>query len=721
MTRVLPAALACLLALPGVAGAVADPVVLGTAVATVNLPTAVGGAAMSIGYDPVLGLYYSGMGGNPSQPGFVWNLAGTRLQTLTPINVDIRGVNYNPTTGNIEIESFDAKNGGVQRGIITMGRTSAGLWTGGVATALAAAPGLTENQTMPAYDPARNRLYSRSNLVSVNSIHVTNRSSGALITTVTIDTAGLGPGSFANYTLGFDSSYDVFIVLDNARRRAFVYRLNGTRVGICNIPGTFALDSNYGLGYANGQLFLFDSASNQYQGFRIFQLATVSVALGSRQYALATWPVTASDTTVAGTIVTQIGPADTLVWRLGHFLPAKTAYSLAGTFYAGIGRQLTGIHAEEGYWFIASTARTINVLGQPLPNGYDIPLLSGPGGAAAWNQFGSSFLGPTPVAAMLVRQGATILSLTNPMQTLTDQVVWTWNGSAYVQQGGSGSVPAGQGFWVKRQSAAAVNIVLFRDITIPGPALASKPAVEEASPGFWDVKLVARQGTLESNLLNLGAADVDASRWNPLAHALPPGPPGSYLRLVVPKTDWGDQNDEYASDFQPPAETMSWEFVLTGGESPGEIELSLTGGAAASGVRFALTDLDRGMTWDVSPGATLSLAATATEHRLRLTATSSAVGPRADIGVRFRAYPNPFGTSTGIVAQLPSAGDVRVGIFDVAGRLVRGLERAKATSGEIVIVWDGRDDAGHGVDPGLYFARCSAGNATGVVRIVRAR
>lgn len=50
-------------------------------------------------------------------------------------------------------------------------------------------------------------------------------------------------------------------------------------------------------------------------------------------------------------------------------------------------------------------------------------------------------------------------------------------------------------------------------------------------------------------------------------------------------------------------------------------------------------------------------------------------------------------------------GDARVGVFDAAGRRVRTLRAAAGMAGTTHATWDGRDDAGRNVEPGVYLAR----------------
>ncbi len=70
------------------------------------------------------------------------------------------------------------------------------------------------------------------------------------------------------------------------------------------------------------------------------------------------------------------------------------------------------------------------------------------------------------------------------------------------------------------------------------------------------------------------------------------------------------------------------------------------------------------------------------------------------------AQPNPFNPQTTIHYELFQAGNVRLEIFDVAGRLVRTLRNdVLETAGQGEAVWNGRDDAGREMPSGTYLYR----------------
>jgi hypothetical protein len=76
--------------------------------------------------------------------------------------------------------------------------------------------------------------------------------------------------------------------------------------------------------------------------------------------------------------------------------------------------------------------------------------------------------------------------------------------------------------------------------------------------------------------------------------------------------------------------------------------------------------------------------------------------------------PNPFRSASVINWQLPVPGVVRLGVYDVSGRVVRNLVQGGAMAGTYHTAWDGRDDNGRTVPNGtyLYKLETSAGIRT---------
>ncbi|MDD3095608.1 MAG: FlgD immunoglobulin-like domain containing protein, partial [Candidatus Marinimicrobia bacterium] len=80
-------------------------------------------------------------------------------------------------------------------------------------------------------------------------------------------------------------------------------------------------------------------------------------------------------------------------------------------------------------------------------------------------------------------------------------------------------------------------------------------------------------------------------------------------------------------------------------------------------------------------------------------------------------YPNPFNPTTTINFDLPTTADVKLVIYDIAGRKIRTLVNGHIDAGYKKIVWNGRDDWGNGVATGMYIYRLVAGDFVDVKKM----
>lgn len=77
------------------------------------------------------------------------------------------------------------------------------------------------------------------------------------------------------------------------------------------------------------------------------------------------------------------------------------------------------------------------------------------------------------------------------------------------------------------------------------------------------------------------------------------------------------------------------------------------------------------------------------------------IGKTAD----FSIYPVPCCLVAAIRYQLPTSGYVAVRIYDTAGQLVRTLAAGPMQAGNYKTMWDGCDNKGKKIGPGIYFCR----------------
>jgi hypothetical protein len=93
---------------------------------------------------------------------------------------------------------------------------------------------------------------------------------------------------------------------------------------------------------------------------------------------------------------------------------------------------------------------------------------------------------------------------------------------------------------------------------------------------------------------------------------------------------------------------------------------------------------------------------------------------RERLGIRAIA-PTPFATSTEVSFEVPSAANVTLSIWDVAGRRIVTVLDAPLGPGMHRASWDGRDAAGRWLPSGVYFCRVAAGAETAYGKMTLAR
>jgi hypothetical protein len=85
------------------------------------------------------------------------------------------------------------------------------------------------------------------------------------------------------------------------------------------------------------------------------------------------------------------------------------------------------------------------------------------------------------------------------------------------------------------------------------------------------------------------------------------------------------------------------------------------------------------------------------------------------------ARPNPFSQLTRFAYSLSENAHALVRVYDLQGRVVRTMVDKDLPAGNHSVSWDGTDDAGARVHPGVYFARLSIGERAAMRRMVFVR
>lgn len=151
---------------------------------------------------------------------------------------------------------------------------------------------------------------------------------------------------------------------------------------------------------------------------------------------------------------------------------------------------------------------------------------------------------------------------------------------------------------------------------------------------------------------------------------------------------------------------------------------SLTGPAQLSVLRFRASTTP-GATWvrlrsvQFYDGGLFVNPATTSDALVYWGATLDvAPGARTEtVGIRVRN--NPCRGEQWLDTSSPVAGDRQLVVFDTAGRAVRHLDAGYRSAGTHAVSWDGRDDGGRFVSPGIYRARLKAAGRSVFASLVR--
>ncbi len=244
-----------------------------------------------------------------------------------------------------------------------------------------------------------------------------------------------------------------------------------------------------------------------------------------------------------------------------------------------------------------------------------------------------------------------------------------------VQPGDDRTPPPGVRCWVTGQGTDSTSIsqndVDGGKTSLTSPAL-DLTGMAQPTIGYW--RWFYCDGAAEDWFAVL-ISDDDGASWVPVDTTR-----GNHNQWV--------ERAISVSDFVTPTNQMKVRFIARDG-TPGNI------------VEGAVDDLT---VYDAA-NASVAVPAPALPRALRLATP----------------WPNPARGAVSLRIELPRAGDARVEVLDVGGRVMRSLWRGPLAAGATPLRWDGADDLGNAAPAGLYFVRASAGGESAVARFVRVR
>ncbi|MCK9995436.1 MAG: T9SS type A sorting domain-containing protein [Candidatus Krumholzibacteria bacterium] len=187
----------------------------------------------------------------------------------------------------------------------------------------------------------------------------------------------------------------------------------------------------------------------------------------------------------------------------------------------------------------------------------------------------------------------------------------------------------------------------------------------------------------DTGILSVGIGDAGSVRfYEPIALTVMLASPGSSFSVLTKVT-------KILSIYHHRNLCWANEYNTGSGYVIGSAENDFYGGIQIYGI-----DTTDGVTWTSESGVFLSDVSSVDDPVIPDRA------PRL-----FQNHPNPFNPSTKLSFELGAAGNVRLNVYDTAGRLVATLVNERRDAGLHEVIWDGRDHAGRISSAGVYLYR----------------
>lgn len=305
--------------------------------------------------------------------------------------------------------------------------------------------------------------------------------------------------------------------------------------------------------------------------------------------------------------------------------------------------------------------------------------------------------------------------------------------------------------------------IVVTALLVPVASLARAQALPDSVTLAWtetgDDSMVGTATTIDLRRSQNPITSANWSQATPVPGVPAPGPAGTAEAYVVHGLTFGTRyyfavrvSDEagnwsnlsnvavwdWSSDTTPPAVPQGLAATLRGGTVQltwaADTEPDLAGyniyRSTSEGGPFSRinSSVETGTSYDDTsppPSGSSWYQVTALDRSGNESAASGAVSVSISTTlsiVMSPGYPNPSKLSEQVripVAMGMSGAGVRLDIMDAAGRCVRRIDLGPLGAGNQEIAWDGKNDAGRLVAPGIYTAVLSGHGLSGVERLVR--
>ncbi len=406
---------------------------------------------------------------------------------------------------------------------------------------------------------------------------------------------------------------------------------------------------------------------------------------GAGNYNFFSIPYVLEDQNIQNVFEPVMGAYDNTKWRLVHYQDGKNV---------DYGSGLVKLEPGKGYWFGSLDAVKISlskgaVVTANRQQDYVLNLSRG------WNQIGNPF--PFNVSWADVLQFNTGL---------------TGVGSLYVFDGGGfkkGDLTTSGGGFVKSERDVAVKIPVVVKRNSSGRFLNQEINTTDLTSSEWLLTLTLEQGAIINPLPGIGM-HPDASSGN-----------DEFDEQTLPRfIDYIELNSYHPEYFLPrfmrdvvPTKTSyNWNYVLESNET--ESTVTLRWNAQALGVNDAqlwLIDMDGRQLVNMKDRSSYTLEYKG-QRNLRFSFAIDKNHFQPDLEMAGLPYPNPFTNDLTIPYLTQQENSiVECVLYDLLGKEVKSIRINSGDVGYHELKWDGTDNRGFRVAPGLYLYRIIFSNS----------
>ena len=401
-------------------------------------------------------------------------------------------------------------------------------------------------------------------------------------------------------------------------------------------------------------------------------------------YRIVAIPYDLKDNLIQTIFEKELGAYDIRKWRFGHYQDGQVL-----EYGNGINR----VDRGSGYWFNAKNADSLLIrtgAGNAPNNDTRDPFLLSL--SKGWNQIGNPY--PFTISWNDVLAHNASVTGIGPLKTFV-------NGSF---TNGDAMAPFTGGF-VFADHAATVSIpVTLRKVEngrISHPNTAS-----DLNQQAWQITLGLVQGDRVNNLGGIGMHPQASDGKDDFDDLTLPRF-GEYLELVHPHPEYFFTT--FSRDIMPTAATHIWKFSVACSNPEEEVKLTWDKSALGTGeAQLLLLDVQSGHVVNMKEHDSYSIRGQGRNDFQVFFSSARTDFAMFDGDLLGLAYPNPFNGSTTIpfvLADNKSSYSSELAVYDMAGRKSKTLMAGQITPGYYQLTWDGTDDSGNNVSPGVYVYR----------------